>query len=247
MKNFKLTLQYDGSRYNGWQRQTKTKNTIQGKIEQVLSLMTGHAVEINGAGRTDSGVHAAAQIANVKINTPYSASEVMAYLNHYLPADIAVTACEEAPERFHARLNAHGKTYRYRLCDGGEKPDVFARRYVCPWEQHLDVQAMQEAAELLCGTHDFRAFSSVNRRFKKSTVRTVHRIDIQRLPHELALTFSGDGFLYHMVRILTGTLVEIGAGERSLDSIAAAFETGDRQLAGITMPPNGLILLSVDY
>ena len=203
MKNFKLTIQYDGKRYNGWQRQGNTDKTIQGKIEQILSKMFGHAVEINGAGRTDAGVHAQAQIANVKINTDKNAEEIQDYLNEYLPNDIAITACEEMPERFHARLNAKGKHYCYRLCDGGV-PDVFMRNYVCAWPNDLDMERMRKAAKYLIGTHDFRAFSSVNKRFKKSTVRTIDAIEITRTKQTICFDLYGTGFLYNMVRIIVG-------------------------------------------
>lgn len=141
MTNFRLTIEYDGRRYSGWQRQGNTDNTIQGKIEQILSGMTGHAVE-STARAEPTPCPCAGTVANVKIRTDKTAQEIQELLNHYLPQDIAVTACEQAPERFHARLNAKGKHYRYRLCDGGV-PDVFARNYVCAWEQHLDVDAMQ--------------------------------------------------------------------------------------------------------
>lgn len=246
MKNFKLTIQYDGKRYNGWQRQGNTDKTIQGKIEQILSKMLGHAVEINGAGRTDAGVHARAQIANVKINTDKNADEIKAYLNEYLPGDIAVTACEEMPERFHARLNANGKHYCYRLCDGGV-PDVFTRNYVCAWLNALDIERMREAAAYLVGTHDFRAFSSVNKRFKKSTVRTITLLEINRNGQVISFDLKGTGFLYDMVRIIVGTLVEVGEGKREPESIPGILASLDRQQAGITMPPQGLMLENVLY
>lgn len=246
MKNFRLTVQYDGRRYSGWQRQGNTDKTVQGKLEQILSRMTGHAVEINGAGRTDAGVHARAQVANAKLYTESSAAEVMAYLNAYLPADIAVTACAPAPERFHARLNAKGKRYCYRLCDRGV-PDVFTRGYVCAWENALDDRAMREAAAYLVGTHDFRAFSAVNRRFKKSTVRTITALELARTGNELCFTVEGTGFLYHMVRILAGTLVEVGEGKRAPQSMPDILSSLDRQQAGITMPPHGLMLEEIFY
>ena len=246
MKNFRLTIQYDGRRYSGWQRQGNTDKTVQGKIEQILSRMTGHAVEINGAGRTDAGVHARAQAANVKLNTDKTAGEIMAYLNEYLPADIAVTACVEMPERFHARLNAKGKRYCYRLCDGGV-PDVFTRGYVCAWENRLDENTMREAAAYLIGTHDFRAFSSVNKRFKKSTVRTITALEIERKGNEMWISVQGTGFLYNMVRILVGTLVEVGEGKRTPQSMPDILDSLDRQQAGITMPPHGLMLEEIFY
>lgn len=246
MTNFCLTIQYDGKRYNGWQRQGNTDQTVQGKIEEVLRRMAGHAVEINGAGRTDAGVHARAQIANVKLVTDKSTEEVMAYLNQYLPGDIVVTACAVAPERFHARLNAKGKRYRYRLCDDGVM-DVFSRNYVCPWPNKLNVDAMCAAAGYLQGTHDFRAFSSVNKRFKKSTVRTIEAITVVRAGNEIQIEVQGTGFLYNMVRILVGTLVEVGEGKRTPQSMVHILNSGDRQQAGITMPPQGLRLEEVYY
>ena len=246
MKNFRLTIQYDGRRYSGWQRQGNTDKTVQGKIEQILSRMTGHAVEINGAGRTDAGVHARAQAANVKLDTDKTAGEIMEHLNEYLPADIAVTACVEMPERFHARLNAKGKRYCYRLCDGGV-PDVFTRGYVCAWENRLDENAMREAAAYLIGTHDFRAFSSVNKRFKKSTVRTITALEIERKGNEMWISVQGTGFLYNMVRILVGTLVEVGEGKRTPQFMPDILDSLDRQQAGITMPPHGLMLEEIFY
>ncbi|MCD8355569.1 MAG: tRNA pseudouridine(38-40) synthase TruA [Clostridia bacterium] len=246
MTNFRLVIQYDGKRYSGWQKQGNTGNTIQGKIEQILSRMTGYAVEIHGAGRTDAGVHARAQIANAKIATEQTAEEVMDYLNAYLPADIAITACEPAPERFHARLNAKGKHYCYRLCDGSV-PDVFRRNYICAWERALDIADMQKAAACLVGTHDFRAFSSVNRRFKKSTVRTITALDVIRDGQEIWFDIQGTGFLYNMVRIIVGTLVEVGEGKRRPEGIPEILDSFDRQQAGITMPPHGLMLEEVFY
>ena len=246
MKTYCFTLSYDGSRYRGWQRQGNTDSTIQAKLEQILFRMLGHRVEVHGAGRTDAGVHAACQTASTRLETDRTPEEIKRYLNRYLPDDVAILSCRVAGDRFHARLNAKGKQYRYCINDSGT-PNVFRRRYVCVWPQPLDEERMRRAAALMVGTHDFRGFSSVSRRFKKSTVRTIHSIDIARTDGELQLVFHGTGFLYNMVRILTGTLVEIGQGTRDLDSIRAVFETGDRQLAGITMPPHGLILENVDY
>lgn len=246
MINFKIIVQYDGSKYQGWQRLGNTDNTIQGKIEAVLSKMCNHNVEIHGAGRTDAGVHAMAQVAHFKINTDKTANQIKEYLNAYLPQDIGIMSCEVMPERFHARLNAKSKHYSYRLWDSKNK-NIFERKYITSIEKELDIHKMQKAAKLLCGTHDFRAFSSVNRRFKKSTVRTIEKIDINRFGGEVKIDFYGDGFLYNMVRILTGTLVEIGTGERDTTSIEKAFESLDRQDAGITMPPQGLILQEIFY
>ena len=243
--NYKLTIQYDGSRYDGWQRQGNTDNTIQGKIESVLSRLVGESVEIHGAGRTDAGVHAEGQVASVKLPGKRSAAEVMDYLNQYLPEDIAVIAVEEADERFHARLTAVGKVYRYdiRL---GSTPNVFRRKYQYRVEQPLDIAAMRQAAEHLTGTHDYRAFCS-NKRYKKSTVRTVSAIDIQVDGADMSITFRGDGFLYNMVRILTGTLLEVGLGERKAEEMSAILDSLDRTRAGKTAPAQGLTLVQVEY
>ncbi len=243
--NYKLTIQYDGSRYDGWQRQGNTDNTIQGKIEAVLFRLTGERVEIHGAGRTDAGVHAEGQVASVRLSGARAAAEVMAYLNQYLPEDIAVMAAEEADERFHARLSAVGKVYRYdiRL---GDTPNVFRRKYQYRVAEPLDVVGMKQAAQHLTGTHDYRAFCS-NKRYKKSTVRTVRAIDIDVDGANMSITYHGDGFLYNMVRILTGTLLEVGLGERKPEDMPAILDSLDRTRAGKTAPAQGLTLVKVEY
>ena len=243
--NYKLTIQYDGSRYDGWQRQGNTDNTIQGKIEAVLSRLTGECVEIHGAGRTDAGVHAEGQVASVKLAGDRPAAEIMDYLNQYLPEDIAVVDVQQADDRFHARLSAVGKVYRYDIRLGAT-PNVFRRRFQYRVEQPLDVAAMKAAAQLLCGTHDYRAFCS-NKRYKKSTVRTVSAIDIAVEGADMSMTFRGDGFLYNMVRILTGTLLEVGLGERKAEDMAEILASLDRTRAGKTAPAQGLTLVKVEY
>lgn len=243
--NYKLILQYDGSRYDGWQKQGNTDNTIQGKIESVLSRMAGEAVEIHGAGRTDAGVHALGQVASVRLSGGFLPEEVMNYLNTYLPEDIAVTDVREADERFHARLSAKGKIYRYdiRL---GSVPDVFHRKYQYRVEDELDIDAMKRAAEKLVGTHDFRSFCA-NKRYKKSTVRTITSIEIDVQSENMSITFKGDGFLYHMVRILTGTLLEVGRGVRPAEEMEDILAALDRTRAGKTAPAQGLTLVQVEY
>lgn len=243
--NYKLTIQYDGSRYDGWQRQGNTDNTIQGKLEGVLSRLTGTAVEVYGAGRTDAGVHAEGQTASVRLPGDRPAAELMADLNRYLPEDIAVIAAETAAERFHARLSAVGKVYRYDVRMGGV-PDVFRRRYQYRVEDPLDLTAMRKAAEYLTGTHDFRAFCS-NKRYKKSTVRTIESVELSVRGADLHIYFRGDGFLYNMVRILTGTLLEVGTGERAPEDMAEILKSRDRARAGRTAPAQGLTLVQVLY
>ena len=245
--NYRLTIQYDGTRYNGWQRQNNTSSTIQGKLEAILTRMAGCEVEIQGSGRTDAGVHALAQVANVHLPDSLSLrpEELLRTLNQYLPADIAVTDVSPASERFHARLNARQKTYRYRLGIGPVR-NVFERNYICPVEGPLDLSAMNRAAGYLKGEHDFRSFQS-NPRMKKSTIRRIDEISICEFPGEVRIDYTGNGFLYNMVRILTGTLVEIGQGKRSPEEIPSILHAKNRQAAGITMPPGGLILLEVRY
>lgn len=245
MRNFKVMIQYDGTRYQGWQRQTSTENTIQGKIEALLSKMCGTAVEIQGAGRTDAGVHAYGQTANFHIDTDKTPAQIMEYMNMYLPEDISVISCEEKQERFHARLHAKGKIYRYHVWNSADKP-VFRRKYVHQVPNELDMEAIRRAADALCGTHDYQSFTSA-KKGKKSTVRTVERIDIEREGKEVVFTFQGDGFLYHMVRIMMGTLIETGLGVRSADDIAAVLEAKDRSKAGHLIPAKGLALVEVIY
>lgn len=245
MRNFKIILQYDGTRYQGWQRQVSTENTIQGKLETLLSKMCETPVEIQGAGRTDAGVHAYGQTANFHINTDQTPQEIMAYMNSYLPEDISVINCEEVSERFHARLWAKGKIYQYRIWNSDKKP-VFSRKYVHQVPGTLDMEAMQQAAALLLGTHDYQSFTST-KRGKKSTVRTVDKIDIVRKGEEIVFTFQGDGFLYHMVRIMMGTLIETGLGIRKPEEIPMVLEAKDRSKAGHLIPGNGLTLVKVLY
>lgn len=244
MKNYKIEIQYEGTRFQGWQRQTSTDNTIQGKLEAVLTKMCGYSVEINGAGRTDAGVHAYMQVANFSIDTERSADEIMKYLNQYLPEDIAVVTIEEADERFHARLRAKGKHYRYRIRTAKAR-DVFSRRYVYALGETLDIAAMREAAAILSGEHDFKAFTS-NHRMKKSTVRRI-RIEITQTEEEIILDYTGDGFLYHMVRILTGTLIEVGRHERSVEGLEAVLASKERSQSGYLVPAEGLTLMEVYY
>ena len=245
MRNFKVTLQYEGTRYQGWQKQESTDNTIQGKLEALLSKMAGTKVEIQGSGRTDAGVHAAGQVANFHLDTDQSPSQIMDYMNFYLPEDIAVISIEEVPERFHSRLNAKGKTYLYRVINS-PVPHIFDRKYAWTVEEKLDVDAMRKAAAFLEGTHDYKAFTSL-KKSKKSTVRTVERILIECVDDEIRFTFRGDGFLYHMVRIMMGTLIEVGLHKKKLEEITGIFEKGLRENAGELVPAKGLTLLEVRY
>lgn len=244
-RSFKAILQYEGTRYQGWQKQTSTENTIQGKLEALLTRMCGEPVEVNGSGRTDAGVHAYGQVISFHCSTPKTPEEIRDYMNTYLPEDIGVLEVKEAGERFHARLNATGKVYRYRVLNSSI-PHIFDRRLVTVYPEALKEEAVREAIRRLLGTHDFKAFTS-KKNSKKSTVRTIRDIHLERIGDEWQFTFTGDGFLYHMVRIMMGTILEIGSGKRSPESIDEAFLSGERRLAGFLAPPQGLALMNVFY
>ena len=244
MKNYKILVSYDGTKYNGWQRQGNTQNTIQEKFENVISKMCGEKVEIHASGRTDRGVHADGQAANFKCNTDLSCQEIKDYLNHYLPEDILVKTVEETDERFHSRLNAVSKTYEYKIAT--EKPDVFIRKYVFVTDRKFDIEAMQKGANKLLGTHDFKGFSSLGKT-KKSTVRTINFINITEENGIISVKINGNGFLYNMVRIVVGTLLDIGEGKLPLSTIDEIFEEKSREKAGVTLPACGLRLVEVFY
>ena len=243
-KNYKLTIAYDGTRFFGWERQPD-RETIQGKLESVLEKLCGHSVDVIGAGRTDAGVHARAMVASVRMDVKESCGEIRDYMNRYLPDAIAVREVKEAGDRFHARYNALGKTYRYTCFDGPVKP-VFDRRYVTMLDYQPDIEKMRAAAAILTGEHDFRSFCG-NPRMKKSTVRTVDSIVIERNKDRITFTFHGTGFLQNMVRILVGTLLEVGRGYWEVDRVQEILDARDRKQAGPTAPPEGLCLMKVDY
>lgn len=243
--NYKLLLQYDGTKLNGWQKQGNTDNTIQGKLEAILQRMYGESVEIHGSGRTDAGVHALGQVANFHAPAKFSPGEIKSTLNEYLSKDIRVLSVEIADERFHARLTAKEKTYEYRI-DNGETANVFSRKYTMREEEPLDLEAMKKAAEYLKGTHDFKTFCA-NKKMKKSTVRTITSIVIEKKEGIVSIRYTGDGFLYNMVRILTGTLIEVGRGKRSPEEMKRILKALDRGAAGFTAPAQGLFLVNVIY
>ncbi len=245
MNNYKMILQYEGTRYQGWQRQESTENTVQGKLELLLTRMCGQKVEIQGSGRTDAGVHARGQVANAHLETRMTPEEIRDYMNRYLPEDIGVLSVEMVPDRFHSRLLAKGKTYCYQVINSGI-PHVFDRRYAYVYKEKLDVGAIRRAAEQLTGAHDFAAFTSA-KKSKKSTVRTIDSITIEQEGDILRFLFSGDGFLFHMVRILMGTLLEVGEGKRRPEEMAGILAGRDRSLAGPLVPAVGLTLMEVRY
>ncbi len=245
MNNYKLTLSYDGTRYRGWQRQGNTENTIQAKVEAALSRILAQPVELSASGRTDAGAHARMQVASFRADTKLDVQEILSRLRGALPEDIAANELSLAEPRFHARLSCTGKTYVYRVRSSAVQ-DVFERRYMYRVEEDLDTGAMRAAAELLLGEHDFTAFQS-NKRMKKSAVRRIDKIDITRSGEELRFTVSGDGFLYNMVRIIVGTLLEVGAHRMTAADVEHALASKQRENAGPTAPAQGLCLWEVFY
>lgn len=246
MYSYKCIVTYNGKRYNGWQRQGNTAGTIQEKLETTISRLLNEPVEIIGSGRTDAGVHALGQVFNFHCSTVLSESFVND-INEFLPMDIRILSCEQCSDRFHARLNAASKIYRYRI-DTSAYGNPFLRDTTHHVSAPLDIEAMKKGASYLTGTHDFKSFCS-NKRMKKSSIRTIYDIQFEQLSSEelITITFHGNGFLYNMVRIMTGTLIEIGLGERSPEDIEKVLEGLDRSLAGHTAPANGLFLVEVIY
>ena len=244
MRNLRLDICYDGTRYKGWQRLPGSDATIQGKIEQCLSRILGEPIEISGSGRTDAGVHAMGQVTNFHTDSAMTAEEILVNLRRYLPEDIGIYSCRDVSPRFHARLNAKEKTYRYRIWNSA-KPCVFERRFAAVMPEKLDLDDMKQAAAYLEGEHDFSAFCG-NPKFRKSTVRFIRSIEICRRGEELQFMFTGNGFIHNQVRILVGTLVEVGRGERCADSIPELFG-GKRADAGFLAPAQGLCLMEVQY
>lgn len=244
MRNLRLDICYDGTRYRGWQRLAGVDNTIQGKLEQTLSRILGEEIEISGSGRTDAGAHAQGQVANFHCESSMTCGEILSQLRRYLPEDIGIYSCREVQPRFHARLNAVRKTYVYRLWNSAG-PCVFERRFVAVDPRKLDLEKMRKAAAFFVGEHDFSAFCA-NKKMKKSTVRRIDRIEIRQVGQEVRFVFVGNGFLYNMVRILVGTLLEVGRGEREVESVPGLFGA-KREEAGALVPASGLCLMEVEY
>lgn len=244
MRNLRLDICYDGTRYRGWQRLPGVDNTIQGKLEATLSRILEEPIQISGSGRTDALVHARGQVANFHCHSEMPALEILKALRRYLPEDLGIYSCVDVPNRFHARLNAKRKTYSYRIWNS-TNPCVFERRYVAVMPEPLNREQMRKAGELLTGTYDFSAFCT-NARMKKSTVRTLYNVELVDKGPILELRFTADGFLYNMARILAGTLIEVGRGERGASSLPELFGQR-RELAGFLAPAQGLCLEEVVY
>lgn len=245
MSNYKLTVQYDGSRYKGWQRLGNTEDTVQNKIEKVLSIFAGEPVEVIGSGRTDAGVHAIAQIACFKIEGNRQETEIKQYLNQYLPDDISITNVESVPERFHARYNALSKTYLYKIWNN-EHPNPFMRRYSMHVPEKLDVDLMRKATRFFIGPHDFTAFSNARSK-TKSMVRTIHFISIEEHEGFLEIRICGDGFLHNMVRKITGYLIGVGNHTLIGEEIPEILDSKDRSRVTILAEACGLYLEEVTF
>lgn len=244
MRNYKMTIAYDGTRYQGWQRQSNTEETIQGILERVIHDVIGYPVTIDGSGRTDGGVHAYGQVANVKLSGKVEKDTFRDALNARLPEDIRVRSVELVRNGFHSRYSAKAKRYEY-VVDIREKPDVFTRKYCYHVTEPLDVTAMRKAASFLTGTHDFGGFT--DKKDEKSTVRTIYQIGIEEEKGKLRFSFYGNGFMYHMVRILTGTLLEVGSGKKHPEDVKKILRTKERKEAGFLVSAMGLCLKEVIY
>ena len=254
MRNYRITVKYDGARYKGWQRLGKDADgdSITSKLESVFSQLCNEDIQVIGSGRTDAGVHAIAQVANFHSERLLSEGDILEYAARYLPDDIAVTTAEKVDDRFHARFQAVEKTYLYRI-DTGLYPDPFQRKYAWHIADTLDYSAMRQAASLLIGTHDFSAFTSMKSK-TKSAERNLKAIEISEPVSQgesktvfATIRFTGEGFLHNMVRIITGTLVEVGFGSRSVESLDELLNKGRREGAGARAPAKGLFLESVKY
>jgi tRNA pseudouridine38-40 synthase len=244
-RTIKLTLQYDGTSYVGWQRQAEGVS-IQGLLEDALKPIEGAPVTVHGAGRTDAGVHALGQVASFTLQASIDTTTLARALNAVLPPDLRVASVEEEAEGFHARFSATGKTYEYRIVNA-PLASPFVRRYVWHVIPRIDRAAMREAAPVLVGTHDFAAFQGTGT-VVASTERTIHRLDVREGSDGLlVMAIEGDGFLRHMVRNIAGTLVEIGLGRWPATAMAEILASRDRARAGSTAPPQGLFLIEVRY
>lgn len=251
MNNYRITIRYDGARYKGWQRLGKDAggDSITSKLEGVLSLLCEEEIRVVGSGRTDAGVHAMAQVAHFHTERSLSDSEILRYCARYLPDDIAVVAAEKADDRFHARYQVKEKSYIYRI-DTGIYPDPFQRKYAWHISEFLDYFSMRKAAEILVGTHDFAAFTSMKSK-TKSTERNLCSIEIQEPVSAdepfAVIRYTGEGFLHNMVRIITGTLVDVGLGIRTPESVKDVLLSLRRENAGAIAPAKGLFLEKVLY
>lgn len=244
MRNVKITLQYDGTNYLGWQIQPEGR-TIQGELMRALAVLDRRRVIVTGAGRTDAGAHAEGQVASFSLERDFDPVELRDAINANLDRDVRVFQVEFVDESFNARYSAKRKTYRYQIWNG-DVVSPFLYRYVYHYRGELDLDLMRQAASYLVGRHDFSAFSASSSE-ARSRVRTLERLDIEERWPIVSIIATADGFLRYMVRTIAGTLLEVGRGARSPDSVAEALASRDRARAGPTLPAAGLTLLRVDY
>jgi tRNA pseudouridine38-40 synthase len=245
LNNFKLTIEYDGTDYNGWQSQ-RNGRTIQDEIEKAIGIMTRQKITLIGAGRTDAGVHALGQIANFFCDTAIEPGEFIKGLNSILPTDIVIRDCATIHHGFHSRYDARGKRYNYRIVNR-EIPPAIGRQYIWFIRKKIDVDAMQEAASYLAGTHDFKAFEGTGSP-RKSTIRKVLKADVLlKKADMIVFEIEADGFLRFMVRNIVGTLIDVGLAKITPGDFRNIMESRDRGNAGITAPPQGLFLIEVKY
>lgn len=243
--NIKLVMAYDGTRYHGWQRQSR-EATVQGLVEEKIQMMLGERVTLNASGRTDAGVHAVNQVCNFKTRSRLTPEAIRKGLNSLLPDDIFLRSAEYVPLDFHARYSAKGKAYEYRILNR-EDPDLFLRQYVWHIQVPLDTEAMAECLAMIRGRHDFSAFKSSGS-ITLDPVRIVTRAALYGPENGLLrIVLEADGFLRHMVRNLVGTMVEVGMGKIGIEDFRGIFESRDRRLAGIKAPAQGLFLMEVHY
>ena len=244
--NYKITLEYDGSKYSGWQIQQNTSATIQQKVEEALTKINQSKVSIIGAGRTDAGVHAAGQTANFFLDVDIPANKVPLALNSELPDDIICKKAEKVNADFHSRYNARGKKYRYRILNSNFN-SVFVRNFVYNVHKKLDLKLMQRAARTFEGSHDFAALCAAGSSVE-STVRNIYSLELYAVDNgEIWIDVIGNGFLYNMIRILAGTLIETGLKKRALPELKNILQSCDRNNAGFTAPAQGLTLMEVFY
>lgn len=244
MKNIKLTLQYDGSNYHGFQIQPSVE-TVQGVLERTVKEITGESVRVYGCSRTDAGVHAYRYVAGFKTDTPIPSEKISVVMNNYLPDDISILSSEEVDEEFHPRFSCLSKTYRY-IIDTDETPDVFRRNYEWQIKKDLDVNAMKESCRYIIGEHDFRSFMTSGPDME-STVRRVYSLDVEKNDKKIVIYINADGYLYNMVRIITGTLCLAGEGKIAPSYMEEIINQKDRSFAGPTAPPQGLYLYKIFY
>lgn len=244
MRNIRLVIEYDGKEFNGWQKQTNKLN-IQGEIERAIKEITGEDVDLIGSGRTDAGVHALGQVANFKTSSNIPIEKISIALNTKLKRSIRILSAQEVEENFHSRYNCKKKTYRY-VINNSENGTAIYRNLEYNFSQKLDMEKMQEAAQYFIGEHDFKGFKASGTS-AKSSVRTIYKAEVYKENEKIIIELTGNGFLYNMVRIISGTLIEVGMEKIKPGEITEIIKSGDRQQAGKTLPPQGLYLVKVEY